>query len=360
MPIQIKITSAPRAHLAGERRDYVRSLEQLRASDRPVAGGKGANLGELHSAHIPVPAGFVITAEAYRDAMATDVVHTKLVELVDTTHDVQARTRIADELCALVRERGISDALRSAIRRAYHELGDSPRVAVRSSATHEDLDSSAGVNLTFTNVRGEEALLDAVIACWRRLWELPAVSPRPRTRRDTDAPAPPTQPAIAVVVQHMIDSEKAGLAFSSNTTSADRPVVMIQAAYGLGVVVVSGQVHGDLYAVDKTTLRLVEASIGQKPHKIVAGESGDLGVALDAEQRTRRVLEDHDLSELASVAVQIERHFGAPQEIEWAIFEGTTYVLRTRAISAHPLLPQPKHAAAPATSGVTLAEGSDP
>lgn len=352
MPIHIKVTSAPSPHLAGDRKDYIRHLEQLRAYDRPVAGGKGANLGELHSAHIPVPAGFVITAEAYRDAMATDVVRAKLMELANASRDTEARARIANELSALVRENGIGEGLRNTIRRAYLGLGDSARVAVRSSATLEELDSSAGVDQTFTNVRGEEALLEAVVACWRRMWETPSSSYQPRTGHESDA-----QPAIAVVVQHMIDSEKAGIVFSSNPTRTERPLVLIQAAYGLGVVVVSGVVHGDMYAVDKTSLRLVEASIGEKGHKIVAGESGDLGVALDAKQRTSRVLDDHELCELASFAVQIEKHFGAPQEIEWAIFEGTTYVLRTRALSAHPHWP-PHIQTAFAESGVTFAEGS--
>jgi pyruvate,water dikinase len=342
MSIHVQTTVAPGLPPVGERRDYIRHLDQLRKTDRKVAGGKGANLGELYSAHIPVPAGFVITAAAYRDAMAGPRVQTKLLQLADAPEDTEARARLHEELVSLLRETAIDDGLRSAIRQAYRGLGDMARVAVRSSATLAELDCAAGVDQTFTNVRGEDALLDAVVTCWSR----PAVSARAEA-----------QPAIAVVVQHMIDSDKAGIAFSSDPSGADPSHVLIHAAFGLGAVVVSRQVTPDTYAVDKKSLHLMNACVAQKSHKIVAGDSGDLGIALDAEQRGRRVLDDHELCELASFAVQIERHYGAPQEIEWAIFEGTTYILRSRDLPPHSVQNPASLDTTSAVRGATMKEG---
>lgn len=311
---------------------YVRDIASLRIGDADDAGGKGANLGELVAAGLPVPGGFVLMRAGYLDSMVAGGVDADLAAL----HS-EALTRVGDaarldELChrmrALVAKAGVDDVVRDQVVTAYRPLGADVVVAVRSSATGEDgRDASfAGMNKTITNVAGVDALIDAVQSCWASLF-----TPRVLTYRSSRGFT--ANPAMAVVVQQMIAPDQAGVAFTKDpSTGADH--VVIEAAFGQGEVVVSGKVQPDTYVVDKQTLQVVDSQVGYQAFKIVSGPDGaDTTVELDPAQANSRVLDDESLRRIAELAIATERHNGCPQDVEWAISSGKTWLVQARPIT---------------------------
>lgn len=293
------------------------SLERLRRTDVDIAGGKGANLGELVSSGFPVPPGFVVTADAYLQAMDAAGVREELFKTIDglDVSDAKALEAAADALQSLVRGSGIPDLLAKEVIAAYRQLGENSAVAVRSSATAEDAaDSSfAGMNETFTNVLGEEELLARISDCWASVYGRRVVSYR--ANRDITS-----EPAIAVVVQRMVDVERSGVMFSADPATGDRSVLVIEAAFGLGEVVVGGQVDPDTYLVDKAGPRLRHLRVGTKLQKIVRGADGhDERVEIDANDANRRVLNDDDVLAIAQMGMDVEAHYGSPQDMEFAL-----------------------------------------
>lgn len=291
-------------------------FEELSVGDTLAAGGKGANLGEMTQAGLPVPPGFVVTAEAYLTALDEAGVRQELRSgaqevAVDDTGGLEAT---CGRLQELVRKAGLPGDLRRVVMEAYRRLGDSVPVAVRSSATAEDTagTSFAGMNQTFTNVTGEEELAARILDCWTSLYGPRVVAYR-ASRGVTD------EPAIAVVVQEMVSSERSGVMFSADPATGDRANVVIEAAFGLGEVVVSGQVEPDTYVVAKDGLRLLSTRVGLKQEKIVRGPDGaDLRVTLAPADAAARVLSDDEVLEVARLGLDVERHYGQPQDIEWA------------------------------------------
>ncbi len=313
-------------------------LEDLRRGDVALAGGKGANLGELAGAGFPVPAGFVVTAPAYLAAMEETGVRESLLKAtagLDTT-DGKALTTATATLQALVRGSGLPDVLAKEVRDAYHRLGDGVAVAVRSSATSEDAGdtSFAGMNETFTNVIGDDELLARITDCWASLYGKRVLVYRASQQVTAE-------PAIAVVVQRMVDVERSGVMFSADPATGDRNTVVIEAAFGLGEVVVGGQVEPDTYFVDRSISldgpgpRLRRVHVGHKSAKIVRGPDGhDLRVELGIEEATRRVLSDDEAVRLARLGVEVEAHYGAPQDMEWAVDgDGRWWLVQSRPIT---------------------------
>jgi len=276
----------------------VRSLDELTAADLPDAGGKGANLGELRRAHFPVPDGFVITSAAY--ALAA--------EAAGVTGETPATARV--RLVASPVPSGIADA----VREAYRALG-SPDVAVRSSATAEDLPdaSFAGQQDTILNVSGEDAVLDAVRRCWASLWNDRAVA----YRQTHEVPAEGLR--LAVVVERMVDAQIAGVLFTADPITGRRRRAAIEAVRGLGEQLVSGAVNPDNYVVNTRSGAILE-------------RRGD-------------IVAEAQLGELAALGARIEEHFGRPQDIEWAIDRsGKVWIVQSRDITT--LYPLPTTAPA--------------
>jgi pyruvate,water dikinase len=312
---------------------YIRDISTLRITDAEEAGGKGANMGEMVAAKLPVPPGFVLLRDCYRGSMRAggvdaelSAVHREaLATIADTTHLAE----LCERLQGLVHKAGVADTVRDPLLTAYRELGSNVVVAVRSSATGEDgRDASfAGMNATITNVSGEDALIDAVLRCWMSLF-----SPRVityRASRDFTA-----DPAMAVVIQQMVNSEKAGVAFTADPSNGAQDRVVIEGAFGLGEVVVSGEVEPDTYIVSKETLQVLDVRLGHKAFKIVRGPDGhDKPVDLDDAQADSRVLDAAELRRIAELAIATERHNGCPQDTEWAISEGNTYLVQARPIT---------------------------
>jgi pyruvate,water dikinase len=317
-------------------------FEDLSVADVERAGGKGANLGELTRAGLPVPPGFVVTADAYLAAMQGADVRQELLDLAGSADldDPAALAAVSERLHDLVHKVGVPDALREEILGAYERIGGG-RVAVRSSATSEDTaDASfAGMNQTFTNVDGGDDLLRRVVDCWASLYGARVVAYR-KARGIVD------EPAIAVVVQKMVASDRSGVMFTVDPTTMDSGRLVIEAALGLGEVVVGGEVEPDTYVVAKERLQLEQVRVGVQTHAVFSDpERGDRRVELSRESGERRVLSDADVAEIAALGTRIEQHYGAPQDIEWAFADGQLFVLQSRPITtlAPPASEAPSH-----------------
>ena len=334
--------------------EVVAWFDELSKNDTWRAGGKGANLGELTRAGLPVPAGFVVTADAYLHAMEEGGVRAELRQLATAidASDQGAVERAADRLRALVHKAGVPNGIRRAVVAAYRRMGDEDAsVAVRSSATAEDTDATsfAGMHETFTNVVGEDALLARLVDCWASLFGPRVVAYR-ASRGVTD------EPAIAVVVQRMVHSERSGVMFTADPSTGDRSAIVVEGAFGLGEVVVGGQVEPDTYVLAKDGPRLLRARVGHKSHKIVRGADGsDTRVELSGDDALRRVLTDDEAVELARLGLRVEDHYGAPQDTEWAIAGGQAFLVQSRPITT--LVPEGTGAGGTAASGAALVSG---
>lgn len=335
----IEIPVDPRHTDDGSKGDtYVRSLATISRHDIAVAGGKGANLGELTAARFPVPAGFVVTVDAYRrfadSGRLTDEIARRIRGL--NVEDTERLDEISESLRDLIQRTQIPGDVRESIINAYHQLSvatgtRTPFVAVRSSATAEDAASFsfAGMFQSFLDVRGEEALLDAVVGCWASAFTSRVVYYRARNHLETD-------PLVAVVVQQMVESDKSGVVFTADPASGDRSHIVIEAALGLGEVVVGGQVAPDRHVIDKATLELLETRLGKKSFMLVrdAEAGGARRVELTGDPReSDQVLTAEEIRSIAELAVRIEGHYGVPQDIEFAIEHGRLYLTQTRPIT---------------------------
>jgi pyruvate,water dikinase len=319
-------------------------LADLSRGDAATFGGKAANLGELMRIGLPVPPGFVISAEAYRMAMeeggVRDELRTVVAEATALVDDDPTRfAALAERLRALVAKAGPSSALRDAVLDAYHLLGDAVPVAVRSSAPGEDTAtmSFAGMHDSYTNVVGDDAVLERVVDCWVSLYGERVIAYRAnRSVR--------TEPAIGVIVQAMVDADAAGVMFTADPTTRNRERVVIEAGFGLGEVVMAGEVEPDMYVVDSRGPRLVEARVGVKTHKACASTGATVErIDLGWDESRGRVLSDDQVIALAQLGATIDAHCGCPQDIEWAIAGRSTHIVQTRPITAvaapprHPL-----------------------
>ena len=312
---------------------YVEDIANLGMADAEEAGGKGANMGEMVRAALPVPPGFVVLRDSYLESMGAAGVADELnaAHREATLHalDTPRLGEMCAKMKALVMQAGMSDAVRDRILASYRKMGSECYVAVRSSATGEDgADASfAGMNETFTNVRGEQDLIEKVQECWASLFGPRVVSYRASKGFTAD-------PAMAVVVQVMIASERSGVAFTADPTTDATDRVVVEGAFGQGEVVVSGSVEPDNYVVEKATGKILSRHTGYKSFKIIRGPGGsDERVELDDAQAEAPVLTDDEVRTIAEIAVRSERHAGCPQDTEWAIAGGKTYIVQTRPIT---------------------------
>jgi len=297
----------------------------------PLAGGKAANLGELIRARFPVPPGFCVTTAAYEivaGAAGLDRILTALAQTppADTTRlaELAAKTR------SRLLETHVPPEVAGAIAAAYGELGSDVPVAVRSSATAEDLPhaSFAGQQDTYLNVVGEEALLDAVRRCWASLWTDRAVSYRAANGMD------PRSVRLAVAVQRMVEAAVAGVLFTANPVTGRRRQAVIDASPGLGEAVVSGAVNPDHFVVNTAKGEILERRLGDKRIAVRASAGGGTQrFELEAREDEASLEEDQILA-LAALGERVEEHYEAPQDMEWAIDgDGRIWLLQARPIT---------------------------
>jgi pyruvate,water dikinase len=295
-------------------------LRELGRDDIATAGGKGANLGELIKAGFDVPEGFVLTTEVYAGAL-------EAAQLSLPPEDEDDPAAFREQVCRVP----LPENTRREIATAYADLGAGP-VAVRSSATAEDLPGAtfAGQQDSFLNVIGEVQLIDAIRQCWSSLWTERAVAYRRRRRIE------PSEVRIAVVVQTMVPADAAGVMFTANPVTGARDQTVVDASSGLGEAVVSGAVTPDHYLLDADG-RLLEFSLGRRELAVVGRAGG--GVEQRSGGVAERLLADDTLQALAALGSGVARHFGQPQDIEWALSDGKLSVVQTRPMTALPPAP---------------------
>jgi pyruvate,water dikinase len=303
-------------------------------------GGKGAALARLAAAGLPVPPGVHLTTAAYSQFVEANGLQPAILKLAGNAApgDPAALEQAASAIHALLEGAAIPDEVATALRQAYRTLqtpgDDAPAVAVRSSATAEDLPelSFAGQQETFLNVRGEAAVLDAVRRCWASLWTARAIAYRARMGVAHD------QVAMAALVQRLIPAEVAGVLFTANPSTGRRGELVVSANFGLGESIVSGQVTPDTYVLDRAGLSVKAFQPGTKQSMIVAApDQGTVQRPVAAERRGEQALSEPALRALAELALRAEALAGGvPQDVEWAIADGTVWLLQARPVTALP------------------------
>jgi pyruvate,water dikinase len=308
------------------RKDLVIWFEGLRKTDIPSVGGKNANLGELTSAGLPVPPGFAITAYSYKKFIEETGISAKIYEIINetvTNQDDPAQFELASKrIRELIESTPTPKDIENAIRNAYEELNKQLNlkdvfVAVRSSATAEDLPdaSFAGQQETFLNMRGTKEVLAATVRCWSSLF-----TPRAIFYRNEKGFAH-EKVFISVGVQKMVNSRAAGVMFTLNPVTGDTSQIVIEGNHGLGEAVVSGAVTPDDFVVDKQSMRMIERRLAKKTVQYIRDPKtgSTIHAEVPAEIQEKPCVSDEEIMKLAELAKRIEKHYGKPQDIEWAI-----------------------------------------
>ncbi len=330
---------------------YIKWFAEIHKEDVAIAGGKGANLGEMWNASFPVPNGFIIVAQAYRDYLAAnkleEEIYSKLKDFdYEDTNKLEA---IATEIQKLISSGTIPEDLKEEIEAAYSMFDtvpelhkskiaerlllagrDPPFVAVRSSATAEDLPqaSFAGQQATFLNVKGKTKLIQAVKDCWASLYTGRAIYYRQKNN------FPHEKVALCVVVQKQVNSEKSGIMFSINPATNDESEIVVEAIYGLGEAVVSGSVSPNTYIIDKETEKIKEKDEPEQAFLLTRDAYGNnVKKNLTDWQKKTQVLNEKEIGVLVRLAKKSESHYKWPQDMEWAIEGGRIYMVQTRPVT---------------------------
>ena len=327
-----------------EKLEYIKWFQEIDKEDIPIVGGKGANLGELTQKGLDVPPGFCVTAGAYiyfvQKANLNQIIEEKVKDL-DIEDSIELQ-KVSTEIQELINGAEIPKDLADEIILAYGSLNQKIgikdlEVAVRSSATAEDLPeaSFAGQQDTYLHISGDNELLNHIRKCWASLWTSRAIYYREIQGFDH------FEVSISVVIQKMVNSEKAGVMFTANPINNNREEIMINASWGLGEAVVSGSVTPDEYIYDKTEKKIVEKHIGEKTTMIVKKDIGvgtveiNVGDYIGHEKINAQCLDNDEITLLADYGIKIEEMYGNHQDIEWGFDKDTKelYILQSRPIT---------------------------
>lgn len=268
-------------------------FNQISKNDVPLVGGKGASLGEMTTAGIPVPPGFVVTTEVYKQFNNQEL-----------PIDIQEE-----------------------ILKAFDSLG-ADRVAVRSSAVAEDSKTAswAGQLETYLNVPKED-LIDRLRDCWNSIRTEQALAYATEQNISED------QLVVAVVIQKMIESEAAGVMFTINPLNKDTEELMIEAGYGLGEMLVQGMITPDSFIIDKNSLEIKTSEIQTQEIMMIFQDGENKEVPVPDEQKSEPAITEDEIKGLANLGIKIENHYGSPQDIEWALEKNNLYILQSRPIT---------------------------
>ena len=311
------------------------SIAELGVDDIPIAGGKAANLGELTAAGFNVPPGFVLTTAAYDYFMEQNGLMKKVEKALKkivvsddrSLQDASAKIRSAFEEVQMPGD--LKDEILKAYKGLFKNRQDSRLVAVRSSATAEDLPTAsfAGQQDTFLNVSNPEDLLDKVRKCWSSLFTPRAIAYRSSKGFDQK------KIKLAVVVQRMVSSKVSGIMFTVDPNS-ELPHIIIEAGYGLGEAMVGGKVTPDTYVVDKFHRKIINKRIARQTWRLVRGKGGDsVREDVDSDLANKQKITDEEILALADIGNQIELHYDKPMDIEWCIEDGETFVVQARPVT---------------------------
>lgn len=339
-------------------------FHEVTKDDIPLVGGKGANLGEMVQAQIPVPPGFIVTADAYFNFLESnkliDEIHKQLDNL--DVNDTRKLQDVSSLIKNMISGMPLLSEMVDEIRDAYCKLGGG-LVAVRSSATAEDLPdaSFAGQQRTFLNIQGEDQVIAAIQGCWASLFEPRAIFYRHQQGFDH------FKVGIAVPVQKMVQSDASGVLFTVEPLSNDTTKIFIEAIFGLGEAIVSGDITPDEYLVDKNGFKVLDKKIRKQEWQLVRNTKAsknelesNIKIAVPPSKQTLQKLTDKDIINLAKLGQAIEDLYQSPQDIEWAKEGAVLYIVQTRPVTT--LRPKeagvaPKIDAEPILTGVAASPG---
>lgn len=301
--------------------------------DVPSVGGKGANLGELCKIGAPVPPGFILTSNAYYEFLRENHLKSKIKDLLHKI-DVE-NSKLLNEASNLIKKTilasSLSPDLQHEITKSYQKLGSGKNVlvAVRSSATAEDLPeaSFAGQQATYLNIQGEENLLESIQKCWASLFEARAIYYRVQKKFDHFSVG------IAVPVQKMVQSDVSGVMFTLDPLTNDRKKIIVEAIYGLGELIVQGEVNPDHYEVSKDGFHITQKQIAKQLKQLIRVGKETKEIRISLAFRAKQKLADQKIIELAKLGQKIEKHYFFPQDIEWGLEDNQLYILQTRPVT---------------------------
>jgi pyruvate,water dikinase len=321
--------------------DYILDFDKLDKHSIPIVGGKNASLGEMIKADIRVPPGFAVTTDSYLLFITEAGIKDKILDIISdlNSDDVAALNQASAEVQKLIKKTAIPAVVKEAITEGYAQLCekcavDTVPVAVRSSATAEDLPSAsfAGQQDTYLWIQGANQVITKVQNCWASLYTPRAIA----YRNNNDFPH--EKVLISVGVQKMVNSRAAGVMFTINPTDGDISKVVIEGSWGLGETVVSGSVNPDKFVVDKVMLEINERTISTKHIECVydleKGETVDADVADD--RQCTCCLADDEIKALVRAAKNIEDHYDRPMDIEWAIDKDISFPENLFIVQARP------------------------
>ncbi len=309
-------------------------FSEVDKEDVNIVGGKGANLGEMSKAGFPVPDGFITTAFTYFDFLKQNNLERKIHHLINTVNfeNPHSLQQVSGHIKREIMLGEVSDELKLEIYKFYKKLGSSlsdPLVAVRSSATAEDLPNAsfAGQQETYLNVKGESNLILSIKKSWASLFEERAIFYRNENKFDQ------TKVGIAVIIQRMIESDKSGVMFTIDPVTNDKTKVVIEAILGLGEMIVQGQVTPDHYEVSKETDQIIFKEINTQNVmlKKIGTDNKEVGVPILSKKRQK--ISDGEILRLYELGKKLENHYFFPQDIEWAIEGKNVYAIQTRPIT---------------------------
>lgn len=313
--------------------DFVVELKHLDKDDTPYVGGKNANLGEMIQAGFPVPGGFAVTAYAYFHFLKVNGLDIKIKHLLASLNkdDSESLNSISSHIRKLISSAEIPQEIATAIFSEYKKISGRKDVlvAVRSSATSEDSKeaSFAGQNETFLNILGEASVLGSVRLAWASLFEARSVYYREENK------IPHLKTGIAVVVQRMVESESSGIMFTVDPVTGDKSKIIIESIFGLGEYIVQGRITPDHYEVDKTNFEIINKKVVKQDVMLTKKGSGNKEVKVGILSRGKQKVTDDDIKKLAKIALDLEKHYYFPQDIEWAKEKGHLYIVQTRPIT---------------------------
>ncbi len=308
-------------------------FKDIRKKDIPFVGGKGANLGEMFSIGMPVPDGFCVTAQAYFYFLDANKLRDRIKEALTgvNVNNASELNAVSRKVKKLIREAKVPEDLAEAIKQAYGKLpdGDSQLVAVRSSATAEDLPdaSFAGQQATFLNIKGKNEVVKAVQNCWASLFESRAIFYRTEKKFDH------FKVGIAVPVQEMVQSEVSGVMFTINPINNDEQTVVVESVWGLGEMIVQGSATPDHFEVSKRTGKIEQSVISKQDVQLVRRGEITKEVAVPRNKIAKQKVSDKVVLEVAKLGLRLEKHYGRPQDVEWAYEAGKVYIVQTRPIT---------------------------
>ncbi len=318
----------------------IKWFKEISKDDIASVGGKGANLGEMYNMKLPIPPGFFVTAQTYKEFIEKTGIVSEIKRLlsnmdVENTADLQSK---ANQVQKLIVTTPVTHEIQEDILEAYAALntedvfakGNDVFVAVRSSATAEDLPeaSFAGQQATYLNVKGKDQLIKAIRMCWASLFTARAIYYRTKNKFDH------LKVLISVVIQKMVNSEQAGVMFTVNPSTNNRGETVIEAVHGLGETAVSGEVNPDIYIIDKEELMIKTRTLKMQQWGLFRDKDGK-NVKLSIPEKTdkQQVITDEEILQLATYGKQLEEHYGRPQDVEWAIEKSKVYIVQTRAVT---------------------------